>query len=90
MHFGHLLGSLAIFGFVGVALRELRVVLLESVRDVLQKDEAKNDMLVFCRVDLTAQFVSGEPHLGLEAKVGPTVGTVGLLRSTSARHLRTS
>ena len=37
---------------------ELRVVLFETVRDVLEEDEAQDDVLVFRRVHVAAQLVS--------------------------------
>jgi hypothetical protein len=38
-----------------------------SVRDVFKEDEAEDDMYVFGRVHVAAEFVRGLPKLGLEA-----------------------
>ncbi len=53
-----------------VACNKLSVVFLEAVGDVLKKDEAENDVLVFRSVHVVAQLVGGEPELGLEAELG--------------------
>ncbi len=52
----HFLGPVGvpIFGLVRVFLEELEMELLESVRDVLQKNETEDDMLVLGCVDLTS------------------------------------
>ena len=57
-------------GVVAFAGDELRVLLLEGVGDVLEEDEAEDDVLVFRRVHVVAQLVGGEPELLLEAEVG--------------------
>jgi hypothetical protein len=43
---------------------------LERVGDVLQEDEAQDDVLVLRRVHVVAEGVGGLPELGLEAEVG--------------------
>jgi hypothetical protein len=60
-------------GILGVgALRllrlELGVLLLEGVGDVLEEDQAEDDVLVLGRVHVVAQRVGGRPELGLEAE----------------------
>jgi hypothetical protein len=55
---------------VALAGEELGAVLLEAVGDVLEEDEAEDDVLVLRRVHVVAQLVGGEPELGLEAEVG--------------------
>jgi len=52
---------------------ELRVLLLEGVRDVLEKDQAQDDMLVLRRIHAPAKRIGGRPELCLEAK-GRAVG----------------
>ena len=49
---------------------QLGVLFLEGVRDVLEEDEAEDNVFVFRRVHVVAQLVGGEPELGLEAKIG--------------------
>ena len=41
------------------------------------EDEAKDDVLVFRRVHVVAQLISGEPELGLEADGGGGLGGGG-------------
>ena len=60
-------------GVVAFAGDELGVVLLEGVGDVLEEDQAEDDVLVLRRVHVVAQLVGGEPELGLEAEVGGVV-----------------
>ena len=55
------------FGPFGI---EAGVHLLEGVGDVLQEDEAEDDMLVFGRVHAAAQGVGHAPELGLVAGRG--------------------
>ena len=43
---------------------------LEGVGDVFEEDQPEDDVLVFRRVHVVAQLVSGGPKLGLEAEVG--------------------
>ena len=43
---------------------------LEGVGDVLEEDQAEDDVLVLGRVHVVAQRVGGRPQLGLEAEVG--------------------
>ena len=45
-------------------------MILEGIGDVLEEDEAEDDVLVFRRVHVVAQLVGGEPELGLEADCG--------------------
>jgi hypothetical protein len=56
------------------ALRQLRfqfrVLGLEGVGDVLEEDQAQDDVLVLGRVHVVAQRVGSSPELGLEAEVG--------------------
>jgi len=54
-------------GAVGL---ELRVLGLEGVTDVLEEDQAQDDVLVLGRVHVVAQRVGGLPELGLEAAAG--------------------
>ena len=49
---------------------ELGMVLLEAVGDVLQKDEAEDDVLVLGRVHVVAELIGGEPQFPLEADIG--------------------
>jgi hypothetical protein len=60
-------------GVVALAGDELGVVLLEGVGDVLEEDQAEDDVLVLRRVHVVAELVGGEPELGLEAEVGAGV-----------------
>jgi hypothetical protein len=46
------------------------VLFLKRVGDVFQEDEAEDDVLVFCRVEIPAQFVSCCPKRGLKTKSG--------------------
>ena len=55
-----------------------RVALLESVRDVLQEDEAQHDVLVFRRVHVAAQRIGGGPKFGLVAGGDAVAGGGGL------------
>ena len=61
-------------GVVAFAGDELGVLLLEGVGDVLEEDQAEDDVLVLGRVHVVAQLVGGEPELGLEAEVGGGIG----------------
>ena len=47
---------------------------LEGVGDVLEEDEAEDDVLVLRRVHVVAQTIGHLPELGLEAEVGAGVG----------------
>ena len=49
---------------------ELRVLLLEGVGDVLEEDQAEDDVLVLGGVHAAAQRVGHLPELGLVADVG--------------------
>jgi hypothetical protein len=53
-----------VFAFAG---GELRVVFLEGVGDVLEEDEAEDDVLVLRSVHVAAELVRREPELGFEA-----------------------
>ena len=50
---------------------------LEGVGDVLEEDQAEDDVLVLGRVHVVAQRVGGGPELGLEAEVGGGVVALG-------------
>ena len=64
------IGALRLLGF------KLGVLGLEGVGDVLEEDQAEDDVLVLRRVHVVAQRVGGGPELGFEAEVG--AGVVGL------------
>ena len=49
---------------------ELGVLRLERVGDVLEEDQAEDDVLVLGRVHVVAQRVGRLPQVGLEAEVG--------------------
>jgi len=49
---------------------QLRVLLLESVGNIFEKDQAEDDMLVFGCVHTTAQRVGHLPKLGFVPHVG--------------------
>jgi hypothetical protein len=71
------------FVFVGIfgicsgefafAFNKLRMMLLESVGDVLEEDEAEYDVLVLRRIHVAAELVGGEPKLRLETGVSRIV-----------------
>jgi hypothetical protein len=48
-------------------------VFFETIGDVLEEDEAENDMLILRRIHVVAELVGGKPELGLEAEVGRRV-----------------
>jgi hypothetical protein len=52
------------------AREQRRVIFLKCVGDVLEKDEAEHDVLVFGRVHVRTELVGSEPELGLEAEIG--------------------
>ena len=100
--FGHpedVLGAVFV-GVFGVGARvvalagdEFGAVFLEGVGDVLQEDEAEDDVLVFRGVHVVAELVGGEPELGLEAEVGGGVfrrSGRGLLRISCHLNSRSS
>ena len=60
------------------------MVLVEGIGDVLEKDEAEDDVLVFRRVHVVAQLVRGQPQLGLETEGGARL--LGI-RGGFVRHL---
>ena len=64
-------------GVVALAGEELGAVFLEGVGDVFEEDQPEDDVLVFRRVHVVAQFVGGEPELGLEADGGGRLGEGG-------------
>ena len=56
------------------------VLLLEGVGDVLEEDQAEDDVLVLGRVHVVAELVGRQPELRLEAEVGAVaVGLAGFL-----------
>ena len=57
-------------GAVGALRLQLGVLFLEGVGDVLEEDQAEDDVLVLGRVHVVAQGVGRLPELGLEAEVG--------------------
>ena len=59
---------------LGLAFDQFGVLFIERIRDVLEEDEAEDDVLVFGRVHVVAQLVGGEPELGFKADVGGGVG----------------
>ena len=65
----------AIFGVraLGALRFEPGVVFLERVGDVLQKDQAEDDVLVFGGVHIGTQHVGGAPELALKADGGGVV-----------------
>jgi hypothetical protein len=63
-------------GALGLLRGELGVLRLEGVGDVLEEDEAEDDVLVLGRVHVVAQRIGGGPELRLEAEVG--CGVTGL------------
>lgn len=52
------------------ARNELGAHFLEGIGDIFDEDETEHNMLVFRRIYVIAQLVSGEPELGFEADVG--------------------
>ena len=64
-----LVGVLGV-GALGAVGLELGVLGLERVRDVLQEDQAQDDVLVFGGVHVVPQGVGGLPELRLEAAIG--------------------
>jgi hypothetical protein len=73
---------------VGGAVLKLRPVFLEGVRDVLQEDQAQDDVLVLGRVQVVAQLVRRQPQLGLEAEVRARLALLLCLRHLSRRFVR--
>ena len=73
------------------ALRLLRLQLgvlrLEGVGDVLEEDQAEDDVLVLGRVHVVAQRVGGRPELGLEAEVGGGVAVLDLCSLPSSASM---
>ena len=69
------------FVFVGIfrvsallALRfELSVLRLEGIGDVLEENQAKDDVLVLRRVHIVAETVSHLPQFGFEAEIGTSL-----------------
>ena len=54
-------------GVIVIACEEFGAHFFEGVGNVLEKDEAEDDVLVFRRVHVVAEFIGGEPELGFEA-----------------------
>ncbi len=69
---------------VTFARDQLGVVFVEGIGDVLEENEAEDDVLVFRSVHVVAQFVGGQPQLGLEPEGGSRL--LGL-RGGFVRHL---
>ena len=67
-----LVGVLGV-GAVGAVGLELGVLGLEGVADVLEEDQAQDDVLVLGGVHVVAEGVGGLPELRLEAEVRPRV-----------------
>lgn len=57
-------------GVLALSGDEAGMVLLEAVGDVLQEDEAEDDVLVLARIHVVAKLISGEPQFSLEADIG--------------------
>ena len=49
-----------------LACNELFVQLIKRVRNVLEKNQPQDDMLVLCGIHIVAEFVSRQPQLGLK------------------------
>ena len=45
-------------------------MLFEAVGDVLEKDQAENDVLILGRIHVTTELVGSEPKLGFKAERG--------------------
>jgi len=60
------------------------MVFVEGIGDVLEENEAEDDVLVLRRVHVVAQLVCGQPQLGLEPEGGSRL--LGL-RGGFARHM---
>jgi hypothetical protein len=58
---------------IAFARDEFGAVFLERVGNVFEKNQAEDDVLVFRRVHVVAEFVGGEPELGFESDVGSVV-----------------
>ena len=66
---------------------QLRMMLFEGIRDVLQEDQAQHGVLVFGRVHVVPQLIRRQPHLGLEAQIGRGILLLGrLFLSRLLRH----
>ena len=76
-----LVGVLGV-GAVGAVGLELGVLRLEGVGDVLQEDQAEDDVLVLGGVHVVAESVGGLPELRLEAEIGAGIA----LRSRAPSH----
>lgn len=69
----------AVFGVgaLGLLRFQFGVFRLESVGDVLEEDQAEDDVFVLSRVHVIAERVGGGPELGFEAEVGSGVVSPG-------------
>jgi CheY-like chemotaxis protein len=63
---------------------KLCVVLFKGVGDVLQEDEAEDNVLVLCSIHVAAEFVGSEPEFGFEADIGGIV--CGFVRGGATGH----
>ena len=66
--------------------RQLGVPGLEGIGDVLQEDQAEDDVLVFGRVHVVAQGIGGGPELGFETEVGAVFFLRWFFELTASRH----
>jgi hypothetical protein len=70
---------------------EFNAVFLKSVGNILEKNQAKNDVLVFGSVHVVAELIGGLPEFGLEPNIGPGIGGfLWILTGTSHRNLSLS
>lgn len=77
------IGALRLFGL------EPGVHFLECVGDVLEEDQAEDDVLVFGRVHAAAQGIGHAPELGLVTDIGRGgVGSGGAYLPINLRRLR--
>ena len=67
-------GAGVVAGFGLRAGEELLAVLFEGVGDVLEEDQAQDDVFVLRRVHVVAELVGGQPELGFETDVGGRLG----------------
>ena len=50
------------------------MMFFETVGDVLEEDQAEDDVLVLGRVHVATELVGGEPKLGFKADVSGGIG----------------